>query len=91
MLRISLSGEIDIATHDELFDSIMTPLRHAGTLELVIDLHGVSFLDSGAVGILVAGHNAATQAECAYHILDPPEPVRRVLQRTGVLDLLIGA
>jgi anti-sigma B factor antagonist len=87
--RIQVSGDVDISAHDELLSVILATIR-TGVTELVIDLSAVTFFDSGAVGVLVAGHNAARQAGCRYRVVDPPSLVRLVLHTTGILDLLTG-
>ena len=86
-LRLVLVGEIDVAAHDELHQAIMAAVD-SGVREVVIDLHGVTFFDSGAVGVLVAGHSAARRAGCPYRLVEPPELVRRVLETNGILHLL---
>ncbi|MGH3729796.1 MAG: STAS domain-containing protein [Micromonosporaceae bacterium] len=85
--RIHVAGDVDLSAHDELLSVILAAVN-AGVTELVIDLGAVTFFDSGAVGVLVAGHNAARRAECAYKVVDPPSLVRRVLRTTGILELL---
>lgn len=87
--RIHVAGDVDLSAHDELLQAILNALA-PGVRELVIDLGKVTFFDSGAVGVLVAGHNAAKRAECRYRVVDPPDLVRRVLRTTGILDLLSG-
>lgn len=87
VLRIAVSGDIDIAAHDELLQAILSSL-HVGVSELVIDLERVTFFDSGAVGVLVAGSNAARRAGCGYRIVNPPTVVHRVLETNGILHLL---
>jgi anti-anti-sigma factor len=87
--RIHVAGDVDLSAHDELLQAILNALA-PGVTELIIDLSDVTFFDSGAVGVLVAGHNAARRAGCAYRVVEPPDLVRRVLRTTGILDLLAG-
>ncbi|MQA26844.1 MAG: anti-sigma factor antagonist [Micromonosporaceae bacterium] len=86
---IHVAGDVDLSSHDELLQTILDTIE-PGVTELVIDLSDVTFFDSGALGVLVAGHNAARRADCAYRIVNPPDLVRRVLRTTGILDLLAG-
>ena len=87
VVRLALAGEFDVAGHDDVWHAILGALREDIT-ELVIDLSGVTFFDSGAVGILLAGRNAAGRAGRIYRVIDPPPVVRRVLETNGLLQLL---
>lgn len=84
---IRVGGEIDLTAHDELLDAIMRAV-HTGASDILIDLHQVTLFDSGAVGVLLAGHAAARRVPARCRVLNPPELVRRVLQVNGVLGLL---
>ncbi|MGH3712709.1 MAG: STAS domain-containing protein [Micromonosporaceae bacterium] len=87
VLRIAVSGELDLAAHDELFQAIASS-HSDGVTELVIDLDQVTFIDSGAVGVLVAGRNAAHRVGHGYRVVNPSPMVRRVLETNGILQLL---
>ncbi|MGH3662714.1 MAG: STAS domain-containing protein [Micromonosporaceae bacterium] len=85
--RVAVSGDVDLSAHDELLQAILSAVA-AGAAKVIVDLGDVTFFDSGAVGVLIAGRNAAKRAECGYRVVDPPSLVRRVLRTTGILDLL---
>jgi len=52
---LSVAGEADLATAPQLRDAVTrAALEHAGR-RLVVDLDGVTFLDSVAIGILLGG------------------------------------
>lgn len=80
-------GDLDLATSDDL----RARLAEAATLSaylVVLDLAQVDFLDSTAVGVVVGAHKhlAATGRHLVLcHV--GPVPAR-VLQITGLLDLL---
>ncbi|MGH3645953.1 MAG: STAS domain-containing protein [Micromonosporaceae bacterium] len=87
--RLVIAGDVDLAAHDELCRTILAAID-SGVGHLVVDLRQVTFFDSGAVGVLVAGHNAARRAGCTYQVVDPPDLVRRVLRANGILQLLVA-
>lgn len=52
--RITLSGEIDIAAVEELADGVLAEVDAAGADLLIVDVHGVTFIDSTGLGMLNA-------------------------------------
>jgi anti-anti-sigma factor len=83
--RYSVLGEIDLATSDGLrqLDG-----EHGA---LVLDLHGVTFIDSTGVAALVRLRNRCRHDGCTFAIEAASEPVERVLQLVDLHDLLLGA
>ena len=53
----------------------------------VIDLSGVSHLDSSACGELIRVHASIAKAEGSLSILNPVERVRSLLARTGLISV----
>lgn len=86
--RVSVVGEVDLATAPLLRDRLHTALRDQSPAVLVVDLAGVTFLDCTGIGALISAHNAALQAGCQLRITDPQPIVRRVLEVTGSLGIL---
>jgi anti-anti-sigma factor len=83
--RYSVLGEIDLATsvHLRQLDG-----QHGS---LVLDLHGVTFIDSTGVAALVRLRNRCRHDGCTFAIEAASEPVERVLQLVDLHDLLLGA
>lgn len=86
-MRLALSGEIDLAAHDVLLKEILQTV-HSTATQLIVDLGGVSFVDSGGVGVLVNGYHSAREAGCGYRVVNAQGMVRQVLEITGVLAAL---
>jgi anti-anti-sigma factor len=59
----------------------------SGTRCFVIDLSGVSHLDSSACGELIRVHASIAKAEGSLAILNPVERVRSLLARTGLMGV----
>lgn len=58
---------------------LCTALRYEGR-NIVLDLNGVSAIDAAGLGALVTLQAAGIY----FQLVDPPEPVRRVLSITGL-------
>jgi anti-anti-sigma factor len=59
----------------------------SGIRSFVIDLSGVSHLDSSACGELIRVHASIAKAAGALAILNPVERVRSLLARTGLIGV----
>jgi anti-anti-sigma factor len=85
---VSLAGELDPATAPDLSSRLLELAADPGVTSVVIDLAQVSFLDSAGLRVLVSA-NEALRARSADLVLRGPSPnVRRVLEVTGLTDLI---
>jgi anti-sigma B factor antagonist len=78
---ISLRGEIDISSQELLRDLLAAAQPLAGLL--VLDMAGVTFLDSSGIKEIVNAHRAGP-----LRIRGATPPIRRVLDLTGLSSLL---
>ena len=77
-----VTGELDVGTIG-VFDSGTAPARDAGD-EVVLDLSGVTFVDSSGLGRLI-DLGRTLQARRARLVLREPSPkVRHVLEQRGL-------
>ena len=81
------SGEID-STTAPLLNTHLTELLDAEVRELVVDLQGVSFLDSAGLCVLATVHRRAARQDARMRVLASSRAVIRPLQITGLWDLL---
>jgi anti-anti-sigma factor len=81
---LHISGELDITARDELRGTIVAALDGG---DVVVDLAGVSFLDSEALGALIDGYNEAQRRSAGFRVINPRGLVARVLQVSGALAL----
>jgi anti-anti-sigma factor len=79
-----LSGELDINARDDLRAAILAAL---GAGDVVLDLAGVTFLDSEALGSLIDGYNEALARGAGYRAVNAHGLVGRVLIVSGARDL----
>ena len=85
--RVTATGEVDSASAP-LLQSQLDDLLDAGAREVVVDLDGVSFLDSAGLCVLAATHRRAVAEDVRLRILASSRAVIRPLQITGLFDLL---
>jgi anti-sigma B factor antagonist len=79
--QTKLSGEYDISRTAELRDSILG--LHDGEGAVVIDLSGVTFLDSSGLRALVEVRSVLDDQSVRLTVANPSECVRRLLEITG--------
>jgi len=85
---LALAGELDPGTAPDLQARIDDLVADVAVTRVVLDLAQVSFLDSSGLRVLVAA-NEALRARTAELVLRGPDPnVRRVLEVTGLTDLI---
>jgi anti-sigma B factor antagonist len=84
--RVRAAGEIDSASAPQLHAELDAQLD-SGVAELVVDLDGVTFLDSAGLCALAAIHRRAVGEGVTMRVLASHRAVIRPLQITGLWDL----
>jgi len=79
---VTVAGEIDIATVDQLRDRLAA-LAAAG-VPLVADLDRVSFIDATGLGALAGAARAATEHGTSLHVVCARQQTRRLFRVTGL-------
>lgn len=94
--RTSMDGVDVITARGEIDHDTGDPLRRALTLpdgrsapRIVVDLGGVTFMDSSGINILIAAHHAAQEAGGRLSLAAPTESVLRTMRLVG-LDTVIA-
>jgi anti-anti-sigma factor len=85
--RLALRGEFDIAYAPQLEREIRR-FAEAGGNRLVIDLRGLSFIDSTGLRIVLEARQRAANSGFDLEIVRGPEQVQRVFELTGLEDHL---
>ncbi|WP_412539066.1 STAS domain-containing protein [Longispora sp. K20-0274] len=88
VVRLLILGEVDLAVHDQLRAGVLGAVRTPGITGVVVDLAAVPMLDSGGIGILIAGRSAAQSLNVGYEVCRARWHIRNVLDAVGVLDIL---
>ena len=82
---LEVRGDLDMATAPRLHDGLQ-PLAGAG--QVVVDLTGVGFMDSSALGTLVLMFKQARAAGGRLCLAGARQPVRTVLEVTSVTQVI---
>jgi anti-sigma B factor antagonist len=75
-------GELDMGTVPEL-DARLAELQIAGFDQIVLDLRGLSFIDSRGVRMMLDWSRRATDEGFAFAVIGGDPGVQRVLELTG--------
>jgi anti-sigma B factor antagonist len=80
-------GELDVDSAHRL-ESALAGVREEGASQVVLDLRGLTFLDSTGLRLVLRWHNAAQGDGFAFAIVPGPEVVQRVFRLTGMDELV---
>ncbi len=88
-LYAALSGELDHHSAGEVRQALDGALGE-GVRELVLDLSGVSFMDSSGIGVILGRYRAIRSQGGKMRISGMSTYAARILKMAGVLTLLGG-
>jgi anti-anti-sigma factor len=84
---VTATGEIDLATSPELREALRSPDCQAGTV--VLDLRGVTFMDSSGLGVIVGQNKRAREDGFRFVVAVAGAPeVERILELSGLASAL---
>lgn len=86
-VRIAAVGEVDMASAGRLGDAIAQALVHRQPRRIVVDLAGVTFMDSSGLNVLVSCRGEAYAQGCELLLNSPAPAVHRILEVTGLLEI----
>jgi len=81
-----LEGEVDPHTTEQLDEAVDAALASAG--DLVLELSGVTFIDSAGLRSLIRAQRQVDEAGGSLVLRAPRPSTRRVLEITGLTDEL---
>ncbi|WP_157749283.1 STAS domain-containing protein [Jatrophihabitans sp. GAS493] len=87
---LQVAGELDLAARDGLVTEGQRALTDPACTELVLDMAGVTFIDSSGVGGLVELRTAAIERDQQVTIVNPSSRVHRLLELTGLGSVFLG-
>ncbi len=85
-LTIAATGELDAASAATLGDALAD--GHVRSQNLVLDLAGVTFIDSSGLRVIAAEHVAAAESGASFRIVGATDRVRRIFEMTGLEALI---
>ena len=83
VMVVEVAGEVDAYTSGSLRDRL-TPLVDAGHVRLVVDLRGVTFLDSSGLSVLIGAARQVRRHDGEVHLVVDQERVINLF-RAGAL------
>jgi anti-sigma B factor antagonist len=84
---VAVRGEVELATAPALTAALEEGIRRSSGA-FVVDLAAVDFLDSSGVACLVRARALLGRDDRALALICPPGSVRRVLELTGIDELV---
>lgn len=82
---VHVKGELDLASAPQLRQVFVQVLADAPSTHLIVDLSGVSFIDSTGIGVIVGAHRRVTANGGWFSAVVTTPVVRKALQTTGLL------
>ena len=83
-MLLELSGALNSYTISELQDKVFSFIIDSN---VVLDMAQVIQIDSSGVGVFLASFNDTEMTGTKLFIMNPSEPVRHALERTGFYDM----
>ena len=83
---IAVSGEIDVATAPQLRECLHRVIAQ-GESTIVLDLLGVTFLDSTALGVLVGALKRCREDGGDLHIVVADPRIMKIFEITGLTNV----
>jgi anti-sigma B factor antagonist len=84
---MALTGELDLATADAV-QAELERIEARDATSIVLDLKGLTFMDSTGVRLLVSAHARSRADTGRLSLLRGPAAVQRVMELSGV-DVLL--
>jgi anti-anti-sigma factor len=83
---VTPSGELDLSTADELRDSLEEACE--GSRLVLVDLAGVTFLDSTTLGVLIGASKRCADAGKEFQVINAWGICLKILRLTGLTQLM---
>ena len=85
---VEVAGELDLHSAPQLRAELTRAIESSAPPRVIVDLSGVTFLDSTGVGVLVGALKRAREADGKLHFCNPQPRVCRVFEITGLVGVL---
>ncbi|MCX5443810.1 MULTISPECIES: STAS domain-containing protein [unclassified Streptomyces] len=85
---VEVSGELDVATGNQLGDHLEEVIAERTPARVVLDMSGLDFCDASGLSVLVAAHHAAKGRQGQLRLVCPQWRIRRLLHITELTDVM---
>jgi anti-anti-sigma factor len=79
--RVTLSGELDMATAPQLEDTLFRAA--CDSVAVILDLGELEFMDSTGLHVILCGHARLAEANCRLVLIAGGHQVQRIFEITG--------
>jgi anti-anti-sigma factor len=86
-VRVVVEGELDAIAGANL-RTLLSEAIDESPSAVVLELAGLTFIDSVGISVIVAGYKRSEAAGVAFELHDLPAPCRRVFEITRLTDVL---
>jgi len=83
-LIVRITGDVDHHSAPNIREEIDQELVKTRPRELILDLSGTDFMDSSGLGLILGRLRKARELGCRLTLLNPTEPILRILRLAGV-------
>jgi len=87
MQVLSLIGKLDIFSKNN-FNETIDYHREQGTKGIILNIRGVTFIDSVGIGALVSAAKIFKQMKGKVLLVNPQETVQHILEQTNIVQLI---
>ena len=85
---VRIRGDLDMTGMLRLEHELTRLIERDRVADLTLDLQGVSFIDSTALGLIINTDQAARQQGFTLRLVPGPREVHRVFEMVGLADVL---
>ncbi|MDR0856037.1 MAG: STAS domain-containing protein [Clostridiales bacterium] len=87
-LYVSMEGELDEHASHYARTALDALLASAGAVRVVIDMSGLSFMDSTGIGVLLGRYKKLKVKGVPIYIANPGKTIDKILKMTGLYDIM---
>ncbi len=84
---VRVTGVVDALSLTDV-SRVLTDAQR-GSVPVIVELSGVTFMDSRGLGALLAANERSREGAAPLRIFQPSDPVQRLLDVSGVGDVLV--
>jgi len=81
--KLTINGEVDVYTAPKLKKQLVDCIQN-GSVDILVDLNGVSFIDSSGLGVLVGALRRARENSGTIRLVCTRENIMKVFRITGL-------
>lgn len=88
VMTVYLKGELDHHTASKIKDTIDLHILRSPVKKLVLDMSGVTFMDSSGIGLIVGRYNRVKSFGGSMTISNPSHTLLKILKMSGIDQLM---